>query len=347
MSSTIRTWHSQFSFPLQVKSLPPITIKTVFHDASKLFGTNFDKKVTLREEGHLGSLESCKDIILHHFDPNFHSSDVYCRHPSCGNRNPKAAKEGKRDLYLCPRHRKNLITSIENALATRKIDIPKITKVPEEEQFTGYTLFIGLLERAYHNLKIFGRFAEKESTPMIEEAILNVRNVLIITSTVLNPDENNLALIIPYVLKILEHIVNNRDESIPIVAGLVSLLKEVIAKILSAFGVDYRWVPVALPRPDESKPGWQIGGGLGGAIGLTAGFFFGPVGAGVAGLLAGVFLGGLAGNGIEQVVKDPRQQAIDRTPVVSHGDRRVQPYWRPCFEGNASGGLHLHLLPAN
>ena len=233
MSSTMKTWHSQLSAPLQVKSLPPITIETVFHDASKLFGTNFDEKVTLREDEHL---EACKDIILHHFDPNFQSSDVYCRHPSCGNRNPEAAKEGKRDLYLCPLHRKNLVTSIENALVTRKIDIPKITEVPEEEQFTGYTLLIGLLERAYHNSKIFGRFAEKESTPMIEEAILNVRNFLIITSTVLNPDVDNLHLTLPSMLKILEHIVNNRDESIPIVAGLVSSLKEVIEMILSAFG---------------------------------------------------------------------------------------------------------------
>ena len=220
MSSKIQAWHSQLSAPLQVQSLSPITIKTVFHDASKLFGTNFDEKVTLREDG---DLEACKVIILPHFDPNFQSTDVYCREPSCGNRNPEAAKEGKRDLYLCPLHRKNLIISIENALAMKKINIPKNTEVPEEEQFTGYTWLIGLLERAYHDSKKFGRFAE-ESTPMIEEAILNVRNVLIITSTVLNPDENNLALILPYVLKILEHIVNNRDKCVTIVADLVSSL---------------------------------------------------------------------------------------------------------------------------
>ena len=344
MSSTIKTWHSQLSAPLQVKSLPPITIETVFHDASKRFGTNFDKKVTLREDG---SLEAWKHIILHHFDPNFQSTDVYCRQPSCGNRNPEAAKEGKRDLYLCPLHRKNLITSIANALATRKIYIPKITKVPEEEQFTGYTLFIGLLERAYHNSKIFGRFAEKESTPMIEEAILNVRNVLIITSTVLNPDENNLALILPCVYQIFQHIINSREECISIVADLVSSLREVIEMILSAFGVDYRWVSVDSVSVTDAKPGLQIGAGLGGTIGLATGFFFGPVGAGVAGLAAGLFLGGLTGNGVEQVVRKSRQQVTDRSPVPWHGDRRGQPYWVPRFEGNASGGLHLHLLPAN
>ena len=342
MSGTIKTWHSQLSAPLQVKSLPPITIETVFHDASKLFGTNFDKKVTLREDGHL---EACKDIILHHFDPNFQSSDVYCRQPSCGNRNPEAAKEGRRDLYLCPLHRKNLVTSIENALATRKIDIPKITEVPEEEQFTGYTRLIGLLEHSYHDAKKFGRFAEEESTPMIKEAILNVRNVLIITSTVLNPDGNNLVLILPPVLTILDQIVNNPDKCKRTVADLVSSLKEVIEMILSAFGVDYRWVSVTL-----AKPGWQIGAGLGGTIGLATGFFFGPLAgplAAVGGMAAGLFLGGLTGNGVEQVVREYKQQPTDRSPVVSHGDRRVQPYWRPCFEGNASGRLSLSLLPAN
>ena len=106
-------------------------------------------------------------------------------------------------MYLCPLHRRNLITSIENALAMRKIDIPKSTEVLKEEQFTGYTSFIGLLEGAYHNSKKCGSLQKGESTPMIEEAILNVRNVLIIASTVLNPDENNIAPLLPYVFKIL------------------------------------------------------------------------------------------------------------------------------------------------
>lgn len=344
MSAAIKTWHSQVSAPLQVKSLPPITIKTVFHDAMELFGTNFNQKVTLREDGHL---EACKDIILHHFDPNFQSTDVYCRQPSCWNINREAAKKGKRDLYLCPLHRKNLRTSIEISLARRKIHIPRSTELLKEEHFTGYTSLIGLLEEAYHNSKKWESFQKGKLTPMIKEAILNVRNVLIITSTVLNPDGNNLALILPYVFTILDNIVNNPVKSIRIVADLVSALKEVIDMILSAFGVMYRWVSVALPRPDKSKPGWQIGGGLGGAIGLAAGFFFGPVGAGVAGMAAGLFLGGLAGNGIEQVVKYPRQQAIDIFAAGWHGDCRVQPYRVYNFEGNASGGLYLCSFPAN
>ncbi|XP_015759191.1 PREDICTED: uncharacterized protein LOC107338468 [Acropora digitifera] len=159
MSSTIKEWYLQLCVALKVESLPPKAIKSAFQDASKLFGTNFDTKVTLRDAGHLGANE---DILLCQFDPNFASTDVYCRHPSCRNRNLEAAKEGKRDLYLCPLHRKNLVTSIENALAIRNIDIPKNTEVPEEEKFTGYTSLIGLLERAYQNSKKFGD-SRKES----------------------------------------------------------------------------------------------------------------------------------------------------------------------------------------
>ena len=321
MSSTIKTWHSELRAPLKVKSLPPITVKTDFHDAGKLFGTNFDKKVTLREAGHL---EACKDIILTHFDPNFQSTDVYCRQPSCGNRNPEAAKGGKRDLYLCPLHRKNLITSIENALAMRKIDISKSKEVLKEEQFTGYTSFIGLLEHAYHNSKKFGSLQKGELTPMIEEAILNVRNVLIITSTLLNPDVNNLALTLSYVFNIFKLILHSRESATSLVADLVFSLKEVTEMILSAFGVVYRWVSDALPRPEESRPGRQIGAGLGGATGLAVGFFFGPLGAGIAGLTAGVYLGSLIGNGIDLLLRRPR------FPVY-------------ICEGNTSGGLFLSL----
>jgi len=343
MSSTIKTWYLQLSAHLKVESLPPKAIKGTFQDASKLFGTNFDTKVTLRDAGQVGANE---DIILCQFDPNFASTDVYCRHPSCGNRNPEAAKGGKRDLYLCPLHRKNLITSIENALAMRNIDIPENTEVPEEERFTGYTSLIGLLDRAYQDSKKFGRFEEGKSTHMIEEAILNVRNFLIITSTVLNPDENNLALLLPNTICILRLILENSNSAENLVADFVYFLRQVTEMILFDFGVIYRWVSLAL-----HSPGSQLGAGLGGAIGLGAGVFFGPWGA-AAGMGAGLVLGGLIGNGIyNMVVGDPRQQEMNRSrpvgrggPGAHHGQPHHQ-YVVYYFEGNAFGELLLHPFP--
>ena len=343
MSSTIKEWYLQLCVALKVESLPPKAIKSAFQDASKLFGTNFDTKVTLRDAGHLGANE---DIILCQFDPNFLSMDVYCRHPSCRNRNPEAARQGKRDLYLCPPHRKNLVTSIENALAIREIDISERREVPEEEQFTGYTSLIGLLERAYQNSKKFGRFEEGKATPMMEEAILNVRNFLIITSTVLNPDENNLALLLPNTICILRLILENSNSAENLVADLVYFLRQVIEMILFDFGVIYRWVSLAL-----YSPGWQLGAGLGGAIGLGGGLLFGPWGA-ASGMGAGVVLGGLIGNGIyNMVVGDPRQQEINRFKQGGRGGPGApdgQPHHQYViyyFEGNAFGELSLHPFP--
>ena len=302
MSSTIKTLYLQLSAALKVKSLPPKAIKSAFQETSKLFGTNFATKVTLRDAGHLGANE---DIILRQFDPNFVSTDVCCRHPSCGNKNPEPVKERKRDLYLCLLHRKNLITSIENTLAMRMIDTPKSTEFPEEEQFTGYTSFIGLLERAYYNSNKFGRFEKGKTTPMIEEAIRNVRNVLIINSTVLNTDESNLALLLPNIICTLRLVLENSNSAESLVADLVYFFRKVIEMILLDFGVIYRWVSLAL-----HSPGLQIGAGLSGTIGLGVGIFFGPWG-GAAGIRAGALL--LTSSGIHNmVVGDPREQAINR-----------------------------------
>ena len=329
MSKEIEVWYRKLRAALNVGSSPPEAITSDFQDARILFGTNFDTKVTLRDAGHHGANE---DIILHQFDPNFVSKDVYCRDPSCRNRKPEATKEGKRDLYLCRLHRKKLITSIENAFAMRKIDIPERVGFLEEEQFKGYTWLIGLLEHAYQNSKKFGNLEKGATTTMIEEAILNVRNILIITSTLLNPNDVNLDLIFRYVISLLGLILENANSAVILVTALVYFLREVIEKILYAFGVIYTWVSLAL-----YSPGAQIGAGLGGTIGLVVGIFLAPRRA-AFGMGAGVLLGGLTGNGIyNMVVGDPRQQAIytfmqnrNRVPDVVY-----------CFEGDALGELSL------
>ena len=337
MSKEIEVWYRKLRAALNVGSSPPEAIKSAFQDARTLFGTNFDTKVTLRDAGHHGANE---DIILHQFDPNFVSKDVYCRDPSCGNRKPEAPKEGKRDLYLCPLHRENLITSIENAFAMRKIDIPKRAENLEDEQFTGYTWLIGLLEHAYQNSKKFGSLKKgSTTTTTMEEAILNVRNVLIITSTIVCPDNDHLALILPYVISILQLILEKGNSVVNFVDALVYFLREVIEMILSAFGVIYTWVSLAL-----HSPGVQITAGLAGTIGLAFGIFFGPWGA-AYGMGAGLLLGGLTANGIyNTVVGDPRQQAIDRFRQDWSGVPDGQPHQHCvvyCFEGNAFGELSL------
>ena len=93
-----------------------------FQDAEVLFGKENETEVTLRKDKHLG-----KEIIILQFDPYFKSVDVPCRHPSCKNKNFKAAKrgQGKRDLYLCCDHRDELKSRICQAFEKEKIEFSK------------------------------------------------------------------------------------------------------------------------------------------------------------------------------------------------------------------------------
>jgi len=342
VSTTVKEWYCELLKDLKVVSSPPKITKTTFQDARKLFGDNFDTKVTLRRAGHLGAYE---EIVLIQFDPNFTSTDVVCRHPLCNLRNPEAAKCGKRDLYLCSHHQQVLINSISDALAKKNVNIPTSAEKPEAGRFSGYTSLISLLEGAYHDAKKFHTL--KGKPPMVEEAILNVRNFLVITSTVLNPDDNNLALALPPVFHILRLLLENSNSVTQLGVGLVYVLREVIEMILFAFGVVYTWVSLAL-----QSPGAQIGAGVGGCMG-AAGFILGPW-SGAAGVAAGGVLGGLIGNGIYNLVAgDQRQQQIERFRRDWAAAGGVGPNGQPnnqypvyYFDGNAFGGLYVHPFPA-
>lgn len=344
MSTTTEQWYYDLLKHLKAISSPPKVRKTTLQDARKLFGANFDTKLTLRKAGHLGAYE---DIILVQFDPNFTATEVVCRHPSCNIRNPEAAKCGqKRDLYLCPRHRQGLRNAIGDVLVKNNLSIPKSAEMPEPGSFAGYTSLISLLEGAYHDAKKFDTL--KGKSPVVEEAILNVRNFLIITNTVLNPDVNNLEVVLPPVYHILRLLLENPESILPLGVGLVYVLREVIAMILFAFGVVYRWVSLAF-----QGPGAQIGAGVGGFIGGAAGLVFGPW-TGAAGMAAGGMLGAFTGNGIYNLVAgDPRQQEIERFRrdwvAAGRGGPNGQPnnqYPVYYFDGNALGGLYLHPFPA-
>ena len=342
MSRTMKTWYCDLLPGLKVVSSPPKVSKTTFQDARKLFGSSFDTKVTLRKAGHLGANE---EIVILQFDPNFMSTDVVCRHPSCNNRSPEAGKGAKRDLYLCPHHRQVLKSSIYDTLAKNNINIPTSEEKPEHGRFVGYTSLISLLETAYHDAKKFETL--KGRSPLVQEAILNVRNFLIITSMVLNPNGDNLELVLPPVYHILRLLLQNPDSAMALAVGLVYVLREVIEMILFAFGVVNTWVSLAL-----QSPGAQIGAGVGGVIG-AGGFFLGPW-SGAAGVAAGGVLGGLIGNGIYNLVAgDPRQQQIDRFrrdwAAAGGAGLNGQPnnqYPVYYFEGNAFGGLYVHPFPA-
>ena len=319
-SETVQTWHRDLFHNLRIVSTPPKVIISEFHDARGLFGVNCDNKVNLRNPS---SEDLYEDIELLQFDPNFMSTEVVCRHPSCDNINAAAAKCGKRDLYLCPHHQQVLRNGIYDALAKESVQNPTILEESEPGQFAGYTSLISLLEGAYHDAKNL----------KVQEAILNVRNFLIITSTLLNPDQGNLGIALPPVVEILKLILQNTAAVECLVDKAIFLLKEVISMILSAFGVIYRWVSHAL-----GNPGAQIGAGVGGFIGGLTSFASGPLGW-IGGVAVGSTLGGLIGNGFYNLVGGQRQQE-----TYGLGPNRQPHNQYPVyhFSGDVKGRLDLH-----
>lgn len=344
LSPTVQAWQRSLFKHLKNVSPPPKVIKTTFKEETrKLFGTKFDNKVTLRNAGHQGAHE---EIVLLQFDPNFTSTEVVCRHPSCNSRYLEAAKSGKRDLYLCPHHQQKLKDAISDTLTKKNIQIATTKENPEPRQFDGYTSLIGVLEGAYHDAKKFQ--ALERRSPLVEEATLNVRNFLIITNAVLNPDGHNLQLALPPVFRILLLILENSTNVPPLVDALLYALRDVIEMILFAFGVIYSWVSIPL-----NSPGSRIGAGVGGVIGGGLGLVMGPW-TGVAGLGAGSVLGGFIGSGIyDLVVGDQRAQEMERFrrywaaagSTGANGQQNNQ-YVVYHFDGNAFGGLYLHPFPA-
>ena len=326
-SETVQAWHRDLSHDFRIASTPPKVIISEFRDARRLFGVN--EKVTLRDPGHLGESGEYEAIVLLQFDPNFMSSTVVCRYPSCYNINLAAAKCGKRDLYLCPHHQRVLRNSISDALAKESVQSSTSLEEPEPGQFDGYTSLISLLECTQHDAK--NRY--------VQEAILNVRNFLIITSTVLNPDYSNLGTALS-VLDILKFILENREDIEYVAEKAIPLLKEVIGKILSAFGVVYTWVSQTLQNPGQpgAQPGAQIGAGVGGVIGGMTSFASGPLGW-LGGVAAGSYLGGLIGNGIYNLFGRQRQQETERLGPNRQPHNQYLMYH---FHGDVTGRLDLH-----
>ena len=276
MSPTVEAWNRDLRKNLEITSKPPNVKKSTFEDARKLFGANFETKVTLRTAEQVTAKE---EISLIQFDPNLLSKDVVCRYASCNIKNPEAAKSGKRDLFLCPQHQQALQDSISEVF--RRVNIRDIASTSAERQeancFSGYTSLISLLEAAYRDATNLP--TSTNESKLKQEAILNVRNFLIITSTLLNPDESNLKFL-PYVVDILNKTLTSDSAEV-----FVYVLRETVLIILSAFGVIFSWVSFALQSP-FAKIGAGAMGFVGGIAGLATG---GPL-IGAAGLGAGVVL---------------------------------------------------------
>ena len=324
-----------------ISTLPQVC-KDDFKDAEVLSRDKTETKMTLRKDKGLG-----KEIVLPNFDPNFKSDDVPCRHPTCHNKKATKPKrgQGKRDLYLCCDHREELKSRIRQAFESEEIEFSIGDFTAELGRFDGYTSLIGVLEGAFRDARKLPTI--RDTSEIVEEAILNVRNFLIITSTLLNPDDDNLGIALPPVFHIFRLMLQNPCNMDKLLQSLLSFLKGVISTILFAFGVIYTWVSLA-------NPGTQIGIGVGGFIG-AAGFALGPLG-GVASMAIGGVLGGFIGSGIYKLTKERSdQQNLARArqewlaAVLESGNSRQMAHqFNPnqqmfIINGNTYGHLEMNL----
>ena len=244
----------------------------------------------------------------------------------------------KRDLYLCPDHRELLVDHICLALEKEKYEFSRGEFATEPGRFKGYTALIGLLEGAYHKARKVPTI--RGTSQIVEEAIPNVRNFLIITNTVLNPENDNLAVALPPVVLIFQRILDNPESAKKLLQKLVSALKEVVDTILFAFGAIYKWVSLA-------NPGSQIGISAGGFFGAV-GFWLGPA-TGAAGVVLGAAvggaIGGFFGSGIYKMTKERSDQhniARTREEWMALG-RDIPQQLMYNFDGDERGGLVMSL----
>ena len=377
--STVDDWKHVLENSLNLPSTLPSVVKGDFQDAQELFkpGKNgqVEAEFTLRRKStFFQRFYSEKEkpvpdeIVLPQFDPNLKSNGVVCRHPRCKKKNPDAPKRGtcvKRDLYLCPNHQHELKSSIRQTMAKEGIEFPDSEFASEPGRFKGYTSLISLFDEAFHQSK----------NETVIEAALNTRNFLIITSTLLNPDDNNLSVALPAVANLTGRIVSQEgstssdanvrrrrsasggegaaapsgsstadrieltfSETIgdsARVQNLLSLLRGIIGIVLYAFGVLYTWIV-------PSNIGTKIGAGVGMCIGLS-GFAMGPQG-GAVGVGLGASIGGLLGSGVYdlyRVTRDQQREDRARREWMDAGDpdegRQTEEMYRCTFPGKASG----------
>lgn len=306
---------------------PPHVMLSTLQDAESLFGAELKEKVMLRiPEKFAGSFE------LKQFDPNFLSKDdIFCRHPKCRKRNLQAQGSGnRRELYLCPTHVDRLKTVISQVIKGGPVTDENFSlsmQDHDKKDLTESTSLIGLLEVVYH---------AKEKSPEILEAILNARNFLIITSTVLQPIIAG-PTAVPLVALMLRLILENKNDTGK-VNCLVSDLREVIKVTLAYFGIDYSWI-----SKSTFKGVWEVCL-LGFLLGLSA-FVVGDFKwevpmvtpdwkvAAVGGFSAGVVAAGLV-----------HERHSGNSGSSENGDpssRRIDMYY---FQGDADGGLEVSVF---
>ena len=145
---------------------------------------------------------------LRQFNPSFFlpkGSPISCRARGCPFKKPPKhsddSKDTKQDLFLCADHRKQLMDRVLEHCEQENISISEVSNW-QPDDFNGYTSLIGLLEKTYLHVK--------SCNLELAEVFLNVRNFLIITHALLNPEDDNVGIALPGIFAMLRRYLESR-----------------------------------------------------------------------------------------------------------------------------------------
>ena len=192
---------------------------------------------------------------------------IHCRISGCLATKPRlkgtnSSEDIKQGFFLCRSHREALTKKVAKRCADEDVfvDVPNL----KQEDFIGYTSLIDQLERAFTHFwqpSVLPHPSDTKS--LLAEVFLNTRNFLFITSTLLNPDEDNTVTVLAPYLRMFQVFLCCLEKP-KLFERMLTALQEVMNIILLFFGIMYPWV--SLQNPDK-----LIWGMLGGMLGFILG----------------------------------------------------------------------------
>ena len=146
---------------------------------------------------------------LKQFNPSFFLAEehaISCRVAGCSETMPRLKPSGdsphiKQDLFLCKNHRKGLASLVSKRCKEEGVSVSVSNY--KQEHFNGYTSLIGELEKAFMHLikkpatlNMSQNRVFPNSDLVLAEVFLNARNFLTITHALLNPNGDNVRVVL-------------------------------------------------------------------------------------------------------------------------------------------------------
>jgi hypothetical protein len=225
--------------------------------------------------------------------------------PTCSSEENKT----ERILFRCKIYRELLMPFVLARCAQECVivDVASFTI----DDFNGYTNLIGVLEKAFMHINSY--LIGSTTNSLLAEVFLNTRNFLIITNSLLNPNEDNIATIVGPYLKMFLRFLDVYSKDPELLPNVLVALQVVMNMVLLFFGVIYTWVFLA--SPDGRLEGGIIGLSLALAGGVVHDLC--PVKL-LATSLVGLISGNLIGGGGYDSYREQRYMQMQQKIIQEH-----------------------------